>query len=108
MPTPDQLAVLIAAICGGGGIQAIISAVQGRRDGVRRREGEAVAQVVAERDRAFTERDAARARADDMEGRYDRMTKERNEWREYGQRVHLWNINHCQPPTDDYPVEPDL
>lgn len=101
MPTPDQLAVLIAAICGGGGIQAIISAVQGRRDGVRRREGDATAQLVAERD-------AARARADDMEGRYDRMTKERNEWREYGQRVHLWNLNHCQPPTDDYPVEPNF
>ncbi|MBM4525194.1 hypothetical protein GS462_11305 [Rhodococcus hoagii] len=101
MPTPDQLAVLIAAICGGGGIQAIISAVQGRRDGVRRRESDATAQLVAERD-------ASRARADDMEGRYDRMTKERNEWREYGQRVHLWNLNHCQPPTDDYPIEPNF
>jgi hypothetical protein len=107
VPSPDQLAVLIAAVCGGGGIQAIINAVQARRDGVRRREGDAVAQVVAERDAAARREEAANVRSDAMELRYDRMTKSRNEWREYAQRVHLYNITHCQPLAADYPAQPE-
>lgn len=98
--SPAEIALIITAIGGGSGLTALIGAIRSNVPRRARIESGALANLLADRD-------AAHDRADQMEQRYDRMTAERNRWRERSHLQDLWVKRHCCPPGDDYPPRPD-
>lgn len=107
--TPAEIALLLTAAGGGATVQAGIAAVRAWLGGARSRESDQNAAARAEVDRARESERESRSRADAMEHRYDRMTAERNRWREYAHVLRAWAMAHV-PPQDAAmpPIPPEL
>lgn len=112
--SPAEIALIITAIGGAGGIGALVRSVRSSTPRRVRVESTAISTLIADKDKAIAERDAAKAgereaweRADAMEARYDRMARLRNRWRERSHLQDLWIAQHCRPPGDEYPDRPE-
>lgn len=101
--SPAEIALIIAAIGGAGGIATLLRSLRSATPRRIRVESSAIYTLIAERDAAKASEREAWERADAMEARYDRAVRSRNRWRERSHLQDLWHATHCSGDNDQYP-----